>query len=190
LSAETTSSKPRARVFSPKWVLVYSFLAFLLTWATGITVVLSNQSLLVNGPPEPQIFTLPFPLALSLILIGDYGPALAAILVTFVTARGTGVRVLLRQLLRWRHNPIWYALALFLPLIISLVVLVFFVLVSRSQIPGHCSLCRPSSESGTDLWSTRRRIGLAWICTADASEKVQLSHIELGSGGMWFVWHQ
>lgn len=48
-----------------------------------------------------------------LVLVGGFGPAVAAAVVTW--AAGDGVRAWVRQLLRWRVDARWWAVALLLP---------------------------------------------------------------------------
>jgi uncharacterized protein len=48
-----------------------------------------------------------------------FGPFLAAILVLALTGGRAGVVALLRRIVRWRVAPVWYAVALLLPVVIS-----------------------------------------------------------------------
>lgn len=60
--------------------IFFAALAFLITWGTGMLVVLSNHANLANGATQVRraIF-LPFPLAITLVMVGRFGPFLAAI---------------------------------------------------------------------------------------------------------------
>lgn len=53
-------------------------------------------------------------------LLGLFGPALAAIIVTAATEGGAGVRALLSRIVRWRIPLPWYLVALGLPALIAL----------------------------------------------------------------------
>ena len=60
-----------------------------------------------------------YALGLSPSPIISFGPFLAAIVVLALTAGKAGVVTLLRQMVRWRVRPVWYAVALLLPVAIS-----------------------------------------------------------------------
>jgi uncharacterized protein len=51
--------------------------------------------------------------------IVSFGPFLAALIVLAITYRKAGVVALLSRMVRWRVHPVWYALALLLPIAIS-----------------------------------------------------------------------
>src|SRR3712207_3566967 len=53
-------------------------------------------------------------------LLGLFGPALAAIVVTAATEGRSGVRTLLGRVVRWRVSVPWYLVALGLPAALSL----------------------------------------------------------------------
>jgi hypothetical protein len=61
--------------------------------------------------------------------IVGFGPFLAAIVVLAITHGKTGVVGLLRRMVRWRVGLRWYAVALLLPVAISLAAAVFNVLL-------------------------------------------------------------
>jgi membrane protease YdiL (CAAX protease family) len=51
--------------------------------------------------------------------IFPFGPALAAVIITAVIGGKTDVRRLLSRLVRWRVQPVWYALALLVPVALT-----------------------------------------------------------------------
>jgi membrane protease YdiL (CAAX protease family) len=53
-------------------------------------------------------------------VLGAYGPAIAAVIVTLIMSGLNGLQDLLNRLLAWRVGIVWYLVALFLPAIISL----------------------------------------------------------------------
>src|SRR5829696_8672673 len=63
--------------------------------------------------------------------IVGFGPFLAAIVVLAITQGKTGVVGLVRRMVRWRVGLRWYAVALLLPVAISLTAAVFNVLLGR-----------------------------------------------------------
>ena len=71
--------------------------------------------------------------------IVGFGPFLAAIVVLAVTRGKTGVVGLLRRMVRWRVGLRWYAVALLLPVAISLAAAVFNVLLG-AQAPSSVEL--------------------------------------------------
>jgi uncharacterized protein len=71
--------------------------------------------------------------------IVGFGPFLAALVVLAITQGKTGIVGLLRRMLRWRVAPVWYAVALLLPVAISLTAAVFNVLLG-AQAPSSVEL--------------------------------------------------
>lgn len=76
-----------------KQLLAFFMLAYALTWSVFIGV----------GIPSPEN---------PLVLLGVWGPSIAAILLTAVWGRGAGLKQLLGRLLIWRVGIQWYALIL------------------------------------------------------------------------------
>jgi uncharacterized protein len=71
--------------------------------------------------------------------IVGFGPFLAALVVLAITRGKTGVVTLLRRMVRWRVGLRWYAVALLLPVAISLAAAVFNVLLG-AQAPSAVEL--------------------------------------------------
>jgi membrane protease YdiL (CAAX protease family) len=78
-------------------LLVFVPLAFGLTWAIQIPWVAGERG------------WLPFQVPLPLVLLQGWMPGLAAVLVTGILDGRAGVRALLRRIVIWRVNPLWYA---------------------------------------------------------------------------------
>ena len=57
---------------------------------------------------------------LGLVVVGAWGPTLAALLITARTEGRTGVRTLLGRFLKWRVAPLWYVAAVLGPLTVAL----------------------------------------------------------------------
>jgi membrane protease YdiL (CAAX protease family) len=68
-----------------------------------------------------------------------FGPFLAAIVVLLITRGKTGIVGLLRRMVRWRVAPVWYAVALLLPVAIELSAMVINVLLG-AQAPSAAEL--------------------------------------------------
>jgi uncharacterized protein len=71
--------------------------------------------------------------------IASFGPFLAALLVLAITGGRAGVMGLLRRMVRWRVGPEWYAVALLLPVVITLAATVLNVLLG-AQAPSSAEL--------------------------------------------------
>jgi membrane protease YdiL (CAAX protease family) len=71
--------------------------------------------------------------------IAGFGPFLAAIVVLLITRGKTGIVGLLRRMVRWRVGLRWYAVALLLPVAITLAAAVFNVLLG-AQAPSAAEL--------------------------------------------------
>jgi uncharacterized protein len=80
--------------------------------------------------------------------IVGFGPFLAALVVLGITQGKTGIVGLLRRMTRWRVAPVWYAVALLLPVAIALAAAVFNVLLG-AQAPSSVEL-----GGWTSLFST------------------------------------
>ena len=71
--------------------------------------------------------------------IVGFGPFLAALVVLAITQGKTGIVGLLRRMVRWRMAPVWYAVALLLPVAISLTAAVLNVVLG-AQAPSSVEL--------------------------------------------------
>jgi membrane protease YdiL (CAAX protease family) len=90
---------------------------------------MSRVSALVRRHPLPTFFILAYALswwawilyALGLFgnPIASFGPFLAAIVVLALTEGKVGLLGLVRRMVRWRVAPIWYAVALLLPVVLT-----------------------------------------------------------------------
>ena len=72
----------------------------------------------------------------GLIVIGTFGPLVAAVIVTAQESGRVGVRSLLARILHWRVAPIWYAVALLGPLVLTLGAMVLEVAFLGGQPPS------------------------------------------------------
>ena len=176
---------------SLRWTLIFFLLSFALTWATGISVVLSDQNGLVNGPAEPQFFTLPFSLAVSLILIGDYAPAVIAILVAFIMARRRAIGDLLRQAIKWRFNALLYPVAFFLTLTIQLLTAAVLVFgVGMSTMGPLFSAPNVIRTGGLLIGPLGEELGFRGFAQPLLQKRYSFRTSSLTVGGLWFVWQQ
>lgn len=72
--------------------------------------------------------------------IASFGPFLAALVVLAVTRGRTGMVGLLRRMVRWRVGLRWYAVALLLPIGVTLVAAVSNVFLLGAQAPSSAEL--------------------------------------------------
>lgn len=111
--SQLTSVAPIASSSGPgltHWIRRHSLVAFfvlayLLTWATTLPLVLSQRGLGLVKLPEGLLF--------SLLLLATYiGPLPAALLVTSIVEGKAGVKHLLRRMVQWRVGIGWVLLVL------------------------------------------------------------------------------
>jgi hypothetical protein len=65
----------------------------------------------------------------GLKVIGTLGPMLAAVIITAHESGRVGVRTLLSRIVRWRVAPVWYAVAILGPLVLTLAATPCLILV-------------------------------------------------------------
>ena len=92
--------------------------------------------------------------------IVGFGPFFAAVLVLAFTGGKAGVMSLLRRMVRWRVAPVWYAVALLLPVVVSGAAAVLNVLLGAE--PPSPAEFGAWTGYGIGSW-TRRRLGGAWV---------------------------
>src|SRR5438105_21381 len=93
------TSEHRSERFVSELVLYFG-LAYALTWSLHRIIIVLRMPFL-SAP------------AIVLYLLGLLGPLVAAVAVTGRGEGRRGVRALLARALRWRFQPLWYAVALF-----------------------------------------------------------------------------
>ena len=172
------------------YFLLFALLAFLITWGTGMLIVVSSQSHLVNGArPVPRPISLPFPIALTLVMIGGFGPALAAIVVTAVESGRQGVRDLWRQFRRWRVHPIWFATAFLGPPLFGLIALVLTALCG-GVTPAHWfALPRAELFLGWAVGPWGEEIGWRGYAQRRLQQRLGAFCTSLLVGALWSFWH-
>jgi membrane protease YdiL (CAAX protease family) len=126
-----------------------------------------------------------------------FGPFLAAILVLALTTGKGGVVTLLRRMVRWRVRPVWYAVALLLPVAISGGAALLNVVVLGASAPSPAELGAWSGLVPTFfLRLLVPGIGGAWEepgWRGYALPKLQGGHSALLAslilGVVWAFWH-
>jgi uncharacterized protein len=104
--ATTTATPSRTtttRAFPLKFVLV----AFAFTWFFWLLALLEAREL-ISSLPVPALF------------LGAFGPMVAAVAITAQESGRAGLRSLFGRITRWRVAPIWYAVAILGPIVLTL----------------------------------------------------------------------
>jgi membrane protease YdiL (CAAX protease family) len=169
--------------------LRFTALTFLITLGSGLVVVLSDHARLVNGArPVPHPMSLSMPIAVALIVVGGWGPGLAAIAVTAWESGRSGVRELLGQFRRWRVRPIWYLAALLGPALLGLVALVLSALTGGPTPPRWFSPPRARLLSLTvGPWG--EELGWRGFAQPQLQQRIGAFWASLVVGTIWSVWH-
>ena len=123
-AATTSAPTTTARAFP----LTYFVIAFAFTWFFWTLAALGARDVIPALP--------------GLVVIGTFGPLVAAVILTGQERGRAGVRSLLGRILQWRVAPIWYAVALLGPLVITLGAMVLEVLFLGGQPPSLGVLIR------------------------------------------------
>jgi len=167
-----------------------------LVWA-ALIAILSGLGLIpfYAFVPDLSTFTGNLPTAeLALLGIGvelaAVGPSLAAILVAWRMPGAGGAGSLFRQIKHWRVHPIWYLIALLLPVPILLAADVIWMALGRQSlvwltVPGAvpfaigAAIVPPLGEEfgwrGFAQPRLQRRVGALWAAVI--------------VGAMWSTWH-
>lgn len=109
-------------------LISYFVLAFVISWA-GVLLVVAPEGL----PGKSDRMQALFPLAYLAMLVG---PTVAGLGVTYIVAGRDGLKNLRTRLFSWRVHPLWYAAALLIAPVLSLVVLLPLSLTSSEYLPA------------------------------------------------------
>ena len=116
--ATTAAPTTTARAFPVQYFVI----AFAFTWFFWWLAALGAREVIPALP--------------GLTVIGTFGPLVAAVILTAQESGRTGLRSLLSRILQWRVAPIWYAVALLGPLVITLTAMVLEVALLGVQPPS------------------------------------------------------
>jgi len=121
--------------------VAWGFLLFGITFLCALPVLIAGIDL------SHLTFDTPVPLVVGVgILLTGYAPTFAALLVAWLFPGESGVRRLLRPVLRWRVSPGWYFTALAAPILLFLIAMEVHVAIGGA--PPASWLTVPS---GSDL---------------------------------------
>ena len=175
-----------------KYALVIFFvLAYLFTWSNWLPQALNSRG--VTSIQVPGFLT----------LLAGYGPALAAIIVASLAHGRQGLRELFGRLFRWRVGIQWYLIALFLPVLITLLAITLNNLTGGAT-PDFSAAGFPFGPAETPLWQKILILLLVFTLGFDglgeelgwrgfALPKLLERYSPLVSslilGALWAVWH-
>lgn len=175
-----------------KYALVIFFaLAYVFTWSNWLPQALNSRG--VTSIQVPGFLT----------LLAGYGPALAAIIVASLAHGRQGLRELFGRLFRWQVGIQWYLIALFLPVLITLLAITLNNLTGGAT-PDFSAAGFPFGPAETPLWQKILILLLVFTLGFDglgeelgwrgfALPKLLERYSPLVSslilGALWAVWH-
>ena len=162
---------------------------FLLTWGTGMLVVLSNHAELVNGAHRiSHPIPLPLPVAIFFVVIGGWGPGLAALVITALESGRAGVRELQRQFRRWRVGPVWFVTALLGPASLGFLALIFTA-ITGGGTPAHWFVAPSPRLAGLLIGPWGEELGWRGYAQPQLQRRIGAFAASLAVGTTWSVWH-
>ena len=103
----TTATPSRTNTTTRAFPLKFVLVAFAFTWFFWLLAMLEARGL-ISSLPVPALF------------LGAFGPMVAAVAITAQEGGRAGLRSLFSRIIRWRVAPIWYAVAILGPLMLTL----------------------------------------------------------------------
>ena len=190
----SSSNEPATRRKSAEYPLadtaLFAGFAFLITWGTGMVVIFSTDANLVNGAHQVKHpIPLPLPVAISLVMIGTFGPFLAAVVVTGLRSGLAGVRELFGQFGRWRVHPVWFAIALLGPAFLGLVALCATALGGGATPRQWFALPRLVHFAGWSVGPWGEELGWRGYAQPQLQKRLSALGASLVVGTMWSLWH-
>ena len=120
-TATPSHTATTARAFSRQYFVI----AFAFTWFFWVLAALGARGVIPALP--------------GLVVIGTFGPLVAAVIVTAQESGRAGLSTLLSRVVRWRVAPIWYGAVILGPLLIQLGAIVLHVTLG-GQMPNFGAL--------------------------------------------------
>ena len=153
-------------------ITAFFVLAFVLSWSIRIGMNITSLD------------------AAPLKLLAEFGPAIAALIVTAAVNGPAGVRTLLGRVRKFRVNPWWYVLVLFGPVVLQLVSIGAFVLLGgpggQFQFPG---LALPIILTIGIILSLGEEIGWRGFALPHLQPRSNPLVASLIIGVLWAFWH-
>ena len=120
----TTTATP-SRTATNAFPFKYFLLAFAFSWTFWILTVLGGRGVIPTLP--------------GLMVVGTFGPMVAAVVLTARENGRPGVRSLLARVVRWRVAPVWYGVAALGPLALTLAAMALHVVLG-GRTPSAAAL--------------------------------------------------
>jgi membrane protease YdiL (CAAX protease family) len=184
----TVRATGRTRPFAVE-VIAFMVLALTITWAAGSLVLLSNQAAVLGGEQHHPGLALPIGLAFTLVLVGDIGPALAALVTVAMLDGRRGMQGLLGQVARWRIDWYWYAGALIGPTAISLAAIGAFVAFG-GRMDSSWIFLQPGRIALTAVGGWGEELGWRGFAQPRLQGRLGAAAAAVVVGVMWSIWHQ
>ncbi|HSA96208.1 MAG TPA: alpha/beta fold hydrolase [Acidobacteriota bacterium] len=167
-------------------VLSYYILTFLISYGTLLFLLLRS-----GLPANRQEMNEAILLAIPFMLLG---PSLSGLLMTGLVDGRAGFRDLWQRLRRWRVGAGWYALALLLPVAISLAVPMVLSLFSPEYLPGIFAATDKTSRLIMNLTAgvavgICEEVGWMGFVAPKLRQSYDSAKTGLIMGVMWGLWH-
>ena len=167
-----------------RYLILYFVLAYAISWAIGIPLVLEHQGLMARMLPDWAHYFV------------AYGPLLSAVIVTWLSEGRDGLNKLSERLTLWKVQPIWW-FAAFSPLIIGAVIIIGLVLVTGESISiarlGEVNYLPPLGIGALVLWFMTFGIGEETGWRGYALPHLQKNRSALSAtlilAVLWALWH-
>lgn len=175
-SVATTSDQPALRS-----AIAFFALTLSVSWLAWVPSVLAEFTTL----------SLPDALVLPSVVVGGFGPAIAAVILTW---RGDGcVRDLLRSILDWRHHLRWYLFALGVPVAFVVVATGLYAALGNpltlSVLPGRLTVIPIQFGFMLLLGGGQEELGWRGYALPRLQARYSGTVASLIIGAVWAVWH-
>jgi membrane protease YdiL (CAAX protease family) len=170
-------------VLTHRRALVFLAFAFGITWcAWGIAVMLTQVHATAYGE-------WPF---MTLYLIGGLGPTIAAYAAVYLTRAQSPLREFNQRVLRWSVRPVWYLVAIGLPIALAFVAIGIAVALRpavSSQIAIRPWYLFPLLFAMTIVGGGLEEFGWRGITQEDWGPVLGQARAALVVGPIWALWH-
>lgn len=154
-------------------IALFFILTIAITWGIWIPTLLVQKSSLLG------------------LLVGAFGPALAALLVTWIS--GESVRAWVRSVIAWRTAKRWYLAALTVPLLLSAAITVVVVVdagrIDWMVLAEHLAVYPLALLATSLLGGGQEEFGWRGFALPRLQQRYDALIASLIIGIVWAVWH-
>ncbi len=165
-------------------LLTYFGLTYLLTWLCWIPLVILLPSGLQSGGPRTSASHPSLP-----ILLFPLGNLVPSIILTRVVAGRGSLRALFGQVVRFRVNPGWYAVALFLTPLLTAGALALFVALGGSAPATSIAAIAGAALGGAILAPLGEELGWRGFALPRLQARRSAFGASIVLGWLWGLWH-